>query len=432
MLLIFCPSENVIRLAYAAKHLLSSLSGIDFEITGDRTYFMNHDGASINYSSEPLNHGLQISPFGLLTEQGYTRISNLHENRWKNLYCPFFSGAGDIPFDIFSATFYLLTSYEEYFSNNLDEHGRFALSASLAFRRNFLEIPIVDRWAILLREELQQRFPALEIKPRKYRLVTTFDIDFPYQYRYSGLIKNTIHITKHLLKRDFSKIKEQLQVILHRQEDPYFETIKRIDNIFAQSGQKYILFVLFGKRGKYGLSNLYPTQEWYRLLPSLNAETGLHPSYDTFNNTNQLIKEKTKIETIINRSKTTLCRRHFLRYTCPRSFREASEAGFRDDYSLAFAHSPGFRSGTSAPYPFYDLETDTITQLQIHPTIIMDTTLIHHLKMTPEEACDKISRLAGECRAVGGDFTTLWHNSNLAGNNNPWYNIFIRTINTLQ
>ncbi|MDR1561486.1 MAG: hypothetical protein LBS54_00155 [Dysgonamonadaceae bacterium] len=426
MIIIYHPSGNTARLMYIAEHIFGSLSGVAVSITSDIKYFKRHTGAAVNYSTEPLDHGIWIIPDGLLSETGHHNIGELHVSRWRNLPAPFFSGKGDIPFDIFAAAFYLLTSYEEYNSPYLDEHGRFDHLVSLAFRYNFLDTPVVDRWALILRDILKEKYPSFEYTPRQYRHISTFDIDHPYLYRYKGVLKNTYGIFRDILAGDWDKITERLRVIFRIGEDPCFEVIKWIEDLFANAGERYILFALFGKRGKRGLSTIYPAAEWHRLLPNLiHADTGLHPSYETYNSIEELYKEKSFMEKVVRRN-IQLLRRHFLRYTCPRSFREALNAGFTDDYTLAFAGAPGFRSGTCVPYNFYDVERDTVTELRIHPTIVMDTTLKFHLKMTAEEASDEITRLSDECRAVGGDFTCLWHNSNLT---DSWKNVFIKTLN---
>jgi hypothetical protein len=155
---------------------------------------------------------------------------------------------------------------------------------------------------------------------------------------------------------------------------------------------------------------------------------GSHPSYDTYHNLDLLIREKEELENLINRTVTTN-RRHYLRMTCPQSFREAITAGFQEDFTLGFAKAPGFRSGTAIPYYFYDVEQDTLSDLLVRPTVMMDSTLIGYLKYSPSYTLLKIKQLAGECKKSGGDFLWLWHNSNLAGEKNKqWENVFIASF----
>jgi hypothetical protein len=156
------------------------------------------------------------------------------------------------------------------------------------------------------------------------------------------------------------------------------------------------------------------------------VQIGLHPSYDTLRNLAALLSEKTQLEHILGQE-VPVSRQHFLRMQTPETFQELHLAGFREDFTLAFAHAPGFRSGTAIPYYFYDLQKEETTSLLIRPTVMMDSTLIFQMKLSPEAALQKIKSLIDACRQSGGDYLSLWHNSNLASTpeENPWINVFI-------
>jgi hypothetical protein len=210
------------------------------------------------------------------------------------------------------------------------------------------------------------------------------------------------------------------------------EAIQRMDEIHKNANLGYYLFVLLGEKGKYGRSTVYPTRAYYKYLKTLNnglATIGLHPSYNTYLNPNLLIKEKKQLEKILE-TPVVSTRQHFLRMRSPETFQELRTAHLMEDFTLAFAHAPGFRSGTAISYYFYDIEKEESTGLLLHPTVMMDATLITHLHLSPENALDKMKRLADECKKSGGDYVSLWHNSNLAGDkkNNPWINVFIESF----
>jgi hypothetical protein len=427
-LFIYSPSENVQRLSYIASHLFNAISGIDFSIVQDRETFLMQSGACINYSDEDLHHGAWIVPHGLLFEKGVRKIPNLEISQWNGYFCFFRQTGGDIPFDLFAASFYLLTLYEEYFPEQPDEHGRFNPNESLLYKNGFLEIPLIDRWAYLMKEELEKKYPGTAFKKRKFRFVSTLDVDHPYLYLKKGLIKSIGGMMRDLLNGKFENIKTRLAVQLRLQPDSYMEALQWIDRIHKESGKPCYLFALMKDRGKYGRKTFYPLTAYYRYLRnSDSAIVGLHPSYDTYFNYNQLIKEKKRLEKALKKTGIIASRQHFLRMCVPETFRHLEAAGFREDFTVAFAHAPGFRSGTAVPYYFYDLERDETSKLLLHPTVVMDASLIGHSDLRPEAALEKIKRLIDECRQSGGDFVSLWHNSNLAGNanNNPWINVFL-------
>jgi hypothetical protein len=428
MVYIYASPENVNRLNYIARHIFDNILGIGFRLVAEKALFLQQAGACINYSTESLNHGLHIVPQGLLSENGVRKIQDMNESEWRGFFCFFRQTTGDIPFDVFSASFYLLTLYAEYLPEKLDRHGRFREKESLAYRNGFLETPLIDRWAYLLKEELEKKYAGLEFHERNYRFVNSFDIDHPYLFLKKGLIKTVGGTAKDLLNFRFKNTIRRLAVHLRLKPDPYFEAIRWIDGINKDTQRTYRLFVLLGKTGKYGRSTIYPTSAFYKYLRNLeNVEIGLHPSYDTYANLPLLLKEKKQMENILKRP-VVATRQHFLRMHNPETFQALNIAGFKEDFTLAFARAPGFRSATAIPHYFYDIEKEESTGLLLHPTVMMDTTLITHLKLSPEEALCKIKTFIDECKKSGGDYVSLWHNSNLAGENNPWKKVFIESI----
>jgi hypothetical protein len=430
MLVIYSPERNTKRLNYISQHLFENILGTEFKIVNEKADYLRQTGACINYSKEPLNHGLQIVPQGLLSETGVRKIPDLEESVWKSFFCFFKQDAGHIPFDLFSAAFYLLTSYEEYVLKQTDEHGRFDVNVSLLYRNESLEIPLIDRWTYGLKEELEKRYPGFKCKLRAYRFISTVDVDHPFLYRYKGFIKNTGAIFLAFLRFDFHRIGERLRVIFRIEPDPYMLAVEKIAAFHEKAGRTCYLFILLGKSGKYGRSTVKPTVDYDNYLKTLkNVILGQHPSYDTYLNPGLLIREKKELEAMLGRQ-VTVNRRHYLRITCPQSFREAILAGYAEDFSFGFAKAPGFRSGTAVPYYFYDVEQDMPSDLLIRPTVVMDSTLIVHQGFAPENALPKINQLADECKKSGGDFLCLWHNSNLAGKKNKWWeDVFMASFN---
>jgi hypothetical protein len=97
-------------------------------------------------------------------------------------------------FDVFAASFYLLSRYEEYLPHKKDEHLRFKAENSLAFQNQFLEIPLVDMWANLIGEMIKKQYPQCkdnELAPKqKFEIINTIDIDFAYRYKGLSMFRN--------------------------------------------------------------------------------------------------------------------------------------------------------------------------------------------------------------------------------------------------
>ena len=82
----------------------------------------------------------------LLLEKGISD-QEINITEWEGL--PVFfqtSSYSSLPFDVFAASFYLLSRYEEYLPHIRDHYERFMAKESLAFQHGFLQKPLVNLW----------------------------------------------------------------------------------------------------------------------------------------------------------------------------------------------------------------------------------------------------------------------------------------------
>lgn len=411
------------RIEYIVRHIFNGMMGADYTLTRDLNEYSRASGPCINYSPVNANKGIWIHPHPLLSQEGISG-PEIQMGDWDGLPCFFLQVQGDIPFDLFAAAFYLLTGYEEYNNPNQDKFGRFIGENSLAYRENFLQIPLVDRWVFRLRDLLIAQGNAGDFNPRAFRMISTFDIDFPFLYRNKGLVKNLMHAASYLLHGNFSGIRELLRTQIHLQPDPYMKCMSDIDALHKQHDRECFLFIHAGRYGKYDRRTIYPLRKYYRYLRSLyNVRFGLHPSFRASFDETAIRKEKEKLEKIL-RFSITRNRQHFLRIKIPDTCNMLNKLDFTEDFTLAYASRPGFRASTSIPFYFFDLQANEQTSLLLRPTIVMDATFTSYLRMKPEEALENIRALMEECRLSGGDFTMLWHHSTISGSGNPWYKVF--------
>jgi len=105
-------------------------------------------------------------------------------------------------------------------------------------------------------------------------------------------------------------------------------------------------------------------------------------------------------------------RQHYLRWS-PESWRHWEMCGLAYDSTVGYADQIGFRAGTCIPYRPWLLALDREANLIEIPLIVMDGTLLHYMGLTPHESLEAVGELVARCRAVGGVFTLLWHNSSL-------------------
>jgi len=408
------------RLKYILDELLVRRMGINFFLTEDENEFKTIEGSKLNYSDSAYEDAINIFPNGLLDEsniRGWT-LEVRKDEIWNKI---FFKNQSEISFDIFAASFYLLSRYEEYLPHESDEHGRYKPEQCLAVKNNFIEIPLVDVWAKKLKEKILEKFPQTKFRENHFKFLSTIDVDFAYKYKGIGFVRQTMKFGKSLLQARFKDCIEQLNF----KNDPY-DTYDFIQNI-SEKYQSTLLYFMLMKTGTKFDKNIFPKSESMKNLAkklSEKNEIGLHPSYFS-NDEKKLIKEKTLLGKIVTK-KVTSSRQHFLKFKLPETYRQLISNKFTDDYSMAYSAICGFRASTSFPFYFFDLEKNELTSLTIHPTTIMDVTLKNYQKLSPEEAISKIEYLINEVKKVDGTFISLWHNSNLTLNDDwkEWRTVF--------
>jgi peptidoglycan/xylan/chitin deacetylase (PgdA/CDA1 family) len=161
-----------------------------------------------------------------------------------------------------------------------------------------------------------------------------------------------------------------------------------------------------------------------RLLQRLverGHEIGLHGSYHSADDAALLVSEAQRLRAAVaaagGHQAHWPARQHYLRWVTPRTARHLAAAGFASDSTLAFAESPGFRCGTCHPYPLWDLDEGRELPLLERPLVAMDASVTSRTYLGlgyGEEAFEHFDRIARTCRRFGGEFSVLWHNSNLA------------------
>jgi hypothetical protein len=133
--------------------------------------FVAHNGLKMTYSKTPLGKEFFVRSHDLLFEQGLDDV-DISMSTWEDVPCFFLAGnTSTVPFDIFAASFYLISRYEEYVPFVQDQHERYPATESLAFKNDFLQKPLVDIWALKFLKSLQEKFPTYEYKTRKFEFM---------------------------------------------------------------------------------------------------------------------------------------------------------------------------------------------------------------------------------------------------------------------
>ncbi len=414
------------RLRYIFKHIFTRILLIPVELTTKVEEFVAHSGLKMSYTRVPLGSEFFIRSNDLLFEQGINDLEIVVQ-KWDKVPCFFSLGIKSaIPFDIFAASFYLITRYEEYLPHVKDTHERFTATQSLAFKYEFLEQPVVDIWAFKLLEKIKEKFPDFEFKKRTYKFLSTIDVDNAFAYKYKSLIRTVGGFSNDFFKFRLRSFWNRFIVLSNIKKDPYntFDTILRLKKEYKI---KTIFFFLIGNYTTFD-TNVSASKSKFRLLIKEMvdyARVGLHPSYFTMQDVPMLKKEKDRLESITNMPMMR-SRQHFLRFNLPETYQNLIDLEITEDYSMGYASHVGFRASTCTPFYFYDLGFEIQTPLKIFPFALMDTTLNDYMGLTPKQSLGKISDLKKQVKAVNGMFITLFHNESLSGYNRwkGWHRVY--------
>lgn len=376
---------------------------------------MAHSGLKMTYTKVPLGNEFFVKSNNLLFEQGLNDIE-ITLQKWDEVPCFFGLGSkSSIPFDIFAASFYLITRYEEYLPHVKDIHERFTAEQSLAFKNDFLEKPVVDIWAYKLLEKLQERFPNYNYLKRDYEFISTIDVDNAYAYKYKSFVRTAGGFLNDFFRFRLSAFWNRFVVLVNIKRDPY-NTFSKILKLKKEYKVKTIFFFLVSNYTTFD-TNVSPAKNKFRLLIKEMvdyARVGLHPSYFTMNDAALVKREKEQLESITNMS-IKRSRQHYLRFSLPETYQNLIDLEITEDYSMGYASHVGFRASTCTPFYFYDLDFEIQTPLKIVPFALMDTTLNDYMQLTPKQSLGKINDLKKEVKAVNGLFVTLFHNESLSG-----------------
>lgn len=413
MLLVYTPRITN-RNRYIFRFIFSECMGVSIMITDNPEELKNYSGPKISYGASPVGGELFFQAKNLLFESGITE-QNINISEWNGLKIFFATPKNSaLPFDIFSASFYLISRYEEYLPHIRDKYDRFDAHESLSYRGGFLRRPIIDLWSQNLLEILLSTFPDLSYDKKEYCYVSTLDIDNAYAFREKGFMRSLGGYLKALVLFDFKEVIERTKVLFGTLQDPYdtYDYQLEIQKRYALNPIYFFLVADYGVNDK----NLPVDSPQFQALIKKIADycdVGIHPSFGSSSDMEKLRTEVGRLSRILHRD-ITKSRQHFLRLTFPDTYRNLIDLDITDDYTMGYASEIGFRAGTSRTFNFYDLDTETETKLRIHPFAIMEATLKYYMKVPIDDVIETIKPLVDDVRKVNGTFITLWHNETLS------------------
>ena len=427
--MVIYSSAASLRLQYVIG-FIESVIGQQIFIIDDKDAFAKYDTEKINYSDEKIcNEEYHIVPHPLLFQTNIAPI-DIEVSTCRMNPCFFITQKDSHGFDLLAAIFYLISRYEEYITYESDFYGRFAHTNSLAYKNNFLKIPLVNLWIIDLMERLSVK---QSIKKTPF-FIPTYDIDIAYSYKNQSIVKNMGSFFKAFIKGDIDQVIERANVYSDKSKDP-FDIYDWLEKLHAEHCLSPVYFFLLAKkRGLYDKNNNPTTKGMQNLIKehAKKYSIGIHPSWQS-GDTESLLTEEIDLLKNINDGNCTISRQHYIRMTLPQTYSLLIKKGITEEYSMGYGSINGFRASVASPFYWYDLEKEEITNLLIRPFCYMDANSYFEQHLSAEEAGRELQYYHDVVKKVGGQLITIFHNHFLTEQPQwkPWREMYERFLQVI-
>jgi hypothetical protein len=166
--------------------------------------------------------------------------------------------------------------------------------------------------------------------------------------------------------------------------------------------------------------------EKLRHLAANGWQVGLHQSFDAWRDSARMAEERSRVERA-TRTRITMCRQHWLRFSWRETWKAQQAAGLETDATLGFNDRPGFRNGASLRFQPWDEDAGAPLRLASLPMVLMDSHLYDYSELPLPQPQAAIEPWLNEVRAVRGSATVIWHQHTL-GADYGWRPGFDRVI----
>ena len=357
--------------------------------------FVAFSGPKFSYASDPLGQEFHIYASGFLQEQGISYRA-LEPGVWGDYPVIFaHDKPSKIPFDIFAASFYCLSRYEEYLPHIKDDEGCFPAHQSWVFEHKAEALPLVDLWAVRFLALLQEEFPEWSPPKQKTKAasISYFEIQNPLKYGFKPLLSKWVQFFQSLWKLNLLEALEQLLVEMRLIEDPY-NNYEEVLTQLHQLQSKAEFYFLFSQRSQNGMATAVYNTRFHSLIKGVSD----------YSLTSSLLSEQAQFQEKILEKEiqdlTNLIHRPIKRTRFHGGLRSISKAygnllqqEVLHDLSMGYEKYIGYRASTAVAFFYYDLENEYQTPLMVHPVVATEKGL---RTLGPQEAFSKLSKLEGE------------------------------------
>ncbi len=402
-ILIYVPKVTP-RINYTFRQVCKRILGFNINFTTKIETFIGFKGVKFSYANQRLGNEIFIQAQGLLNEQGVNDLE-ISVSEWEGE--PYFlktSTQSDIPYDIFAASFFLLTRYEEYLPHVKNKITDFPAEESLGYQNNFLTKPIINIWMAKFAEILKQKFEDVEFNHQNTNLKMLIAVEKAYKYRKHGISRSIVGFLSDTFRFRFKEIYTRIKTWFIPDKDPYNiydELVKHRD----QLGFEIFFMFQLGDYSIYTKNINHRKRVYKKLIKSMGdyCETGLLPSYEAIQDFDMFKKEIKRFEQIANHELTNiLIKDRGINF--PDFYVSLDKTDIEHDFSMGYYDQIGFRAGTCTPFLFYDLNLEQASPIEFHPYFCST-------KALKSQSIDKLEETLNKNKDINTQYNLLLDNS---------------------
>jgi hypothetical protein len=158
-LLVYVPLLTP-RIKYIFNFIFNDVLKTQVGFSSNLSEFKQSELPKLSYADHPVADELFFRNSDLLLAHTIVQ-PNIKTTAFGDTIVPFAVSGSSLPFDIFAASFYFVSRYEEYLPFNQNQTGYFSPTQSLQYKLKLLQIPIVDAWALILKNIVLKKYPKV-------------------------------------------------------------------------------------------------------------------------------------------------------------------------------------------------------------------------------------------------------------------------------
>lgn len=173
-LLVYVPVLSP-RIRYIFNFIFKDILKTELTFSQDLSEFMKSSAPKFCYAEQEIGGMLNFKSSGFLNENTI-RQQDIHTTYFGDHRVPFALKGGSLPFDVFAASFFILSRYEEYTPGDPQKSYQYHPEQSLQHRLGLLQFPVIDGWALILKNILLKHFPQLSIGKKDFSFTPVYSL----------------------------------------------------------------------------------------------------------------------------------------------------------------------------------------------------------------------------------------------------------------